>query len=98
MSLGFEITEEKDQIIDLQYSFILTSFLPFQYRWSSRTLASFSEDGGVTLHTGFKTKELKSRKPFHMSSLSVVPPDNTDSTQAMNLGKNNKNIVSLGEY
>ena len=64
MSLGFEITEEKDQIIDLQYSFILTSFLPFQYRGSSRTLASFSEDGGVTLHTGFKTKELNPENHF----------------------------------
>ena len=33
-----------------------------------------------------------------MSSLSVAPPDNTDSTQTMNLGKNDKNIVSVGEY
>jgi len=59
MSLGFEITKEKDQIIDLQYSFILLSFLPFQYRGSSQTLASFSENGGDTLHTGFETNELK---------------------------------------
>ena len=33
-----------------------------------------------------------------MSSLSVVPPDNTDSTQTMNLGKNDKDMVKLGEY
>ena len=59
MSLGFEITKEKDQIIDLQYSFILLSCLPFQYRGSSQTLASFSENGGDTLHTGFETNELK---------------------------------------
>ena len=32
-----------------------------------------------------------------MSSLSVAPPDNTDPIQTMNLGKNDKNIVSLGE-
>ena len=59
MSLGFEITKEKDQIIDLQYSFILLSFSPFQCRGSSQTLASFSENGGDTLHTGFETNELK---------------------------------------
>ena len=33
-----------------------------------------------------------------MSSLSVVPPDNTDSTQTMNLGKNDKDMVKIGEY
>ena len=98
MSLGFEITKGKDRIIDLQYLFILLSFLPFQCRRSSQPLASFNKNGGVTLFAGFETNESKSRKTFQMSSLSVAPPDNTDSTQTMNLGKNDKNIVSLGEY
>ena len=58
MSLGFEITKGKDRIIDLQYLFILLSFLPFQCRRSSQPLASLIENGGITLFTGSETNEL----------------------------------------